>query len=312
MKRILLMMMSLILCQLGKAQVADSLIGLKQDTLTSEEPKQKLASYLSREWELERETKRGTFKLYSYRANFIMPLRWTDKFNRQPFNENPDRGQPEYKNYQNIEAKFQVSLKAKILQDAFFGYGDVWVGYTQEAYWQVYNGGLSRPFREMNYEPEVMVVMPLNIGIKDFRWRMMSVSLNHQSNGKEQLLSRSWNRIIFTSFFEYKNWVFEAQYHWRLKEKPEEDENPKIDSYIGRLRLNLAYNAGGNHTFVLNARTNLNFDHRNRTNLQLSYVFPISGYLKGLFQVSHGYGDSLIEYNHKQTNLGLGFLLLEM
>jgi phospholipase len=42
-----------------------------------------------------------------------------------------------------MEMKFQVSLKAKIMQDAF-GKGDVWVAFTQQAYWQMYNGKLSR------------------------------------------------------------------------------------------------------------------------------------------------------------------------
>lgn len=273
--------------------------------------KRKLGSYLSREWELDDETKRGTFKLRPYQPNYIIPFRWTDRFNRQPFNENPHAGQPEYKNYQNAEAFFQVSVKAKILQGAFWGKGDVWVGYTQKAYWQVYNGKLSRPFREMNYEPEVMFVMPLRLSIGDLKWRMLSVAINHQSNGKEQVLSRSWNRLIFTTSYEWGNFVFYTKTAFRFKEKNDEDENPSIENHIGRFELMMAYNAGGGHTFAISTRNNLSFRH-NRNYLTGQYVFPISGDLKGVFQIAHGYGDSMIDYNHKQTSLGLGVVLLEL
>lgn len=273
--------------------------------------KRKLGSYLSREWELDNETSRGTFKLRSYQPNYLMPVRWTDRFNRQPFNENPNAGQPEYKNYQNVESFFQISVKAKIIQGAFWGKGDFWVGYTQKAYWQVYNGKLSRPFREMNYEPEVMFVMPLRMSIGDLKWRMLQVSLNHQSNGKEKVLSRSWNRLILTTSYEWRDFVFYTKTAFRLKEKEEEDENRSIEKHIGRFEFMVAYNAGGGHTFTFSTRNNLNFRH-NRNYMVGNYVFPISGDLKGLFQIAHGYGDSMIEYNHKQTSIGLGVVLLEL
>ncbi len=193
----------------------------------------------------------------------------------------------------------------------FGGKGDLWFGYTQKAYWQVYNGGLSRPFREMNYEPEVMFVMPVNFSVGSFKTRMFSVSLNHQSNGKEQVLSRSWNRLIFVTAHEWNDFIFYTNTSFRLKEKPSEDENPNIEKYIGQWRFVGAYNAGGGHTFSVDFRNNFSTTH-NRSYTVGQYIFPVSGSLKGILQIAHGYGDSLIEYNHKQTSIGLGFVFLEM
>ena len=111
-----------------------------------------LERMISKNWELDREDQRGTFKFVDYMPMYVMPFRFTDVPTEQPQSLNPDRPVPEWRDYQHIETKFQLSLKAKIMQDAF-GKGDVWVAFTQQAYWQMYNGKLSRPFREINYEP---------------------------------------------------------------------------------------------------------------------------------------------------------------
>ena len=61
-----------------------------------------------------------------------------------------------------IEVKYQLSLKAKLWEDLLGTPLRVWGGYTQSSRWQVYNGRESRPFRETNYEPEVIFAWPLD------------------------------------------------------------------------------------------------------------------------------------------------------
>src|SRR5690606_20630245 len=97
------------------------------------------------------------------------------------------------------------SFKTKILQSFLFGTGDLWVGYTQIAHWQVYNKKLSRPFRELNYEPELIANFPLNFNFLGFKARMAGVAFNHQSNGRPDPISRSWNRVILHFAVERDN-----------------------------------------------------------------------------------------------------------
>jgi phospholipase A1 len=43
--------------------------------------------------------------------------------------------------YDNVESKFQLSFKTKVLQSFFLGHGDLW-GYIQISHWQIYNNDL--------------------------------------------------------------------------------------------------------------------------------------------------------------------------
>ena len=271
--------------------------------------KAQLERTLSKMWELDREDQRGTFKLVEYLPMYIMPFRYTDVPTEQPISLNPDRPIPEWRDYQHVETKFQVSLKAKIMQDAF-GKGDVWVAFTQQSYWQMYNGELSRPFRELNYEPELIFTYPLNFSAGNLKMKMIGLSVNHQSNGKEVAHSRSWNRFILMGVFQWNEVLINARLWKRFTEKSREDDNPDIENYIGRCELSIAYPFRKN-VFNLRVRNNLNFNH-NRGLVELNWIYPLSRDLRILLQASHGYGDSLIDYNYKQTVIGIGFTFLSL
>ena len=147
-------------------------IALPTLTTTNVPKEVDLERVMSKIWELDREDQQGTFHLMEYQPMYIMPMRFTDCPTKQPQSLNPERPIPESRKYQNVELKFQVSLKTKILQDAF-AKGDVWVAFTQQAYWQIYNGSLSRPFRELNYEPELIFIYPINFSAGNLKLKML-------------------------------------------------------------------------------------------------------------------------------------------
>lgn len=263
----------------------------------------------NRVWELEPAYRKGTFRITAYRPVYLMPFRITNNPVKQPISRNPFREQPTFTNYQVAETKFQISMKAKVVQDAIFGKGDIWVAFSEQAYWQVFNEELSRPFRELNYEPEIIFTYPLNFSAGHFKMRMLGVSVNHHSNGKGGGYSRSWNRLILLSAFEYKKINFTLRLWKRFKENNEQDDNPDIENYLGQGELMLGY-VGKHLISTLLVQNNLKFG-TNRTRLELNLIYPIVGNLKLLIQSSYGYGDNLIDYNYKQKHIGIGFIFFE-
>jgi phospholipase A1 len=263
---------------------------------------------MTQRWELDSSSRKGTFIVTPYKPVYVTAGRWSNSPNVQPYSENPAYSLPFKVGYNNYEAKFQLSLKTKVLQNIFKSGGDLWVGYTQKAHWQVYNAELSRPFRELNYEPEVMLNFAVNIPLFGFKVRMLGVSMSHQSNGRILPLSRSWNRIIFQAGIDRKNWQIYLRPWIRLHD--EDDENPAITDYVGRGEAVVIYNAGRQQFSLIGTHT-LRFGERNRGRIEANWVFPVIQNFKLQLKVANGYGETLIDYNHKQFTVGISASLVE-
>jgi phospholipase A1 len=235
-------------------------------------------------------------------------VRYSSGPNQQPYPVGSDPAASPFLDLQNIEAKFQLSFKLKVVS-GLLGEGSLWFAYTQQSQWQVYNADISRPFRETNYEPEVMLAFPTNYDLLGLKGRLLNFGFVHQSNGQSEPLSRSWNRAYVQVGLERGNFAVLVRPWYRIPETPDTDDNPQITDYIGRGDLVATYRLGG-HQLSLLVRNNLSIDD-NRGALQLDWSFPLYGQLKGYLQLFCGYGESLIDYNYKQNTVGVGVLLYD-
>ncbi len=269
----------------------------------------KLNTMLDR-WELDSAAVRGTFLVTPYKTIYIMPFVWSSNPNEQPSsgNTSPDYTPSPRVNYDDVEMKFQLSFKTKILQSFLWGRADLWVAYTQISQWQLYNAELSRPFREINYEPEIILNFPVKFNVFGFKTRMIGLSFNHMSNGKSYPDTRSWNRVILMTGFERKNWNIYIRPWYVIPES--KGDNPDISSYIGNADVNVIY-AKNRSIFTFTGSHNFNLEGNMRGSSTFSWAYSIKGNLRGFLQVAHGYGNSLIDYNHNQTTVGLGVSLIE-
>ena len=267
-------------------------------------------SLLDSRWELAKDSKLGVFQFRAYKPVYVLPAFWTSNVNETPSSPNPNNTVTTPEQLDSLEAKFQISFKTKLAENVFGDNGDIWAGYTQSSRWQVYNSEISRPFRETNYEPEVMMVFRNSYSLLGWNGRMTGISLTHQSNGRSDPLSRSWNRVIFSLGLDRENWAFVVRPWYRIKEDAADDNNADIEDFVGRGDAMLVYNRNG-HELSLTARHSLRGGDRSHGSLQFDWGFPINNLLRGHVQVFDGYGESMIDYNHRATSVGVGFAQLE-
>jgi len=273
-------------------------------------------SFLSKFWELDAADKRGVFNFTGYRPNFLLPVHLTNHINRRPESPAPDHTGEVTGDYKHTEAKIQISLRTKLAEGLLLPGADLWAGYTQVSLWQVYDGSSSSPFRSTDYEPELMYVLPTPAALRalpwGWQWRYGMLALAHQSNGQSEPLSRSWNRAYAAAGFERGDLSLVLKLNDRFDEKESDDDNPDLTHYRGRGELQLAWATGRSLT-TLQWRSNLDdWDHGS---LQLDWSYPLDAQhpraLRWYVQLFTGYGETLLDYNFRQTTLGLGLTLFE-
>ena len=215
-------------------------------------------------------------------------------------------------NLDHVEAKFQLSFKTKLADGLIGNNIDLWLGYTQTSRWQIYNEEESRPFRETNHEPELIFTLGTDYKLLGWNARLLSLSLNHQSTGQDEPQSRSWNRVILTVGLERPDWVLYIRPWWRIPEtSDEEDENPDIVDYVGRAEFLLIHRRSNSHQISTRIRHSLKGGDDNRGSIDLNWSYPCFDRLRCHAQLFVGYGESLIDYNHDTTAIGLGVNLID-
>ena len=279
-------------------------------------------STLSRFWELEDGTDCGTFSFRGYRP-LNVSVTVADTVNRLPMSNVADHSALDPIDYRTVENRIQLSVRTKVAQGMLTRSDSarkdsLWVGYTQQSYWQLFSPDISRPFRATDHEPEVMYVYPTDLRLPlGWRLRYSGIGLAHQSNGQSLPLSRSWNRTYLMAGMEMGDrWTVQARIWKRIKEGARSDDNPDITDYIGRGELLTTWNPNANHTLALTLRHSLR--QHTRGSARLEWLQTLGKGLGGgksnlrfHTQLFTGYGDSLIDYNHKRTVLSVGLSLVD-
>lgn len=250
------------------------------------------------------------FIIIPHRPNYILPITYSGKINGAPHEDilKTKNGEREFSK---TETKFQFSFKFPVKKNFLNERTSLWLAYTQVSFWQVYRSSLSRPFRENNYEPELLIINKPENGIHFFGLKnvMNSFSINHQSNGRAGEQSRSWNRLIFDIAFEKNQSLLVFKPWYRLPEKDAGDENPDIHKYLGYGEVDLFLKVG-EQVCGIRFYNNFRTDH-NKSSFEVTWTTPLSERIKGVAHYFDGYGESLIDYNFRSRRVGLGIMLTD-
>lgn len=258
------------------------------------EATQREASRLERAWALGDDGGEGAFAFRPYKPNYILPVSYRSEAGSGVDGEADE-----------VELAFQISFKTRLSSGLLLDKGSLWFGYSQRSYWQAY--AESAPFRETNFEPELRYAYELDGSLWGWHPRIITVGLNHESNGRSGAESRSWNRVTGALAAERGSLTVEARGWWRVPESSDVDDNPGISDRVGRGQVRAYYDRNG-QTLDLLVRSNFDVGEP-RGAIQLSYAFPLHRNLRGYVRAFHGYGDSLIDFDERTTRFGIGVLL---
>lgn len=272
-------------------------------------------SLLSSYWELDAADKRGTFNFTGYQPNFFLPWHVASRVNQAP--SSPTRGVAAgLPNYQHVESKLQLSLRTKVAQDLLLPHADLWIAYTQQSLWQMWNQHASAPLRVTDYQPELIYAVPTPKMFQGpwlgWSWRLSQLGLLHESNGQSGALSRSWSLAYVLAGVERGD----VMATWRLEQRLDgfeatsKDDNPDIVHYLGRSQVRVGWTPGRS-TASLTWRPSVS----GKGSVLLDWTYPLvhgkTDGVRAYVQLFHGYGETILDYNFRQTTLGLGVSLMK-
>ena len=271
---------------------------MKQLKTVAEDITTTKTSPLQKKIEVQRKASSNPFAILLFHPNYVMPFYYT--------------AMPDYKIYKGItpdnqkikkqEFKAQISFQFPLFRGIFHKRLDLFASYTQLFFWQFYSK--SQFFRETNYEPAVFLRHNF---LKNW---VLDFGVVHESNGRGGKLERSWNRLFMNLGFSGQRWYVSLK-PWILifKQKSSDLHNKHIARYLGYGRFLFAYKFH-KAVFSIKLRNIIASAFKHKAE-QLTFSYPIKGRIRFYVQVFNGYGQSLIEYNHKTVAAGVGIELNE-
>ncbi|MTD29286.1 phospholipase A [Erwinia sorbitola] len=242
------------------------------------------------------------FILFPYESNYLL---YTDTSN---INKDAISSYDWGNKAKHDEVKFKLSLAFPLWRGIAGDNSVLAASYTQQSWWQLSNRGASSPFRETNYEPQLFLGWATDYRLAGWTLRDVETGLNHQSNGRSDPTSRSWNRVYARLMAENGNWLVEVKPWYRIPESENNDDNPDITKYMGYYRLTVGYQMGDS---IFSVRSNYNWNS-GYGGAELGWSYPMTDHVRFYTQVFSGYGESLIDYNHRQTRVGVGVALNDL
>lgn len=276
-------------------------------------------TYLERKWRLTSQGDWDISDFETYKSNYLL-VTSTHNPNQTP--KSPSQATLDDRNLDAEDLKFQLSLKTEMMSNIpyirslpYVTSSRIWGAYTQQSYWQVFDDKASRPLRENNYEPELILSLGIDNQVdgvkKSYIPRMINLGMVHQSNGRSNPISRSWNRIYLEGGWELSDQLsLMVRPWWRVPD--DTDDNPDLEKFMGYGDVTLRWeDIKRKNAATLLLRNNLRSDNKGFVQIDLQRQVFNNPYLKLHLMLSNGYGASMLDYNHSQTILGFGISLGE-
>ena len=204
----------------------------------------------------------------------------------------------------NSDVKFQISFQQRLTKSVLPWNTYLYLFYSQKAMWNVFEQSL--PFHDLNFNPGIG--LSRFIIMKGHLIGKATMMIEHESNGRDGIASRSWNKISWAGeayispflMAHAKFWIpiIDGQY------------NKDILKYMGVSQAGFQAKSIDDKwvldmTLVKRKGWNLNFN----TIIQLGYRINHNSNQFIMVQYYNGYGESMLDYNHYHSRIRVGLLI---
>ena len=204
----------------------------------------------------------------------------------------------------NSDVKFQISIAQKLTRSVLPWHTYIFLMYTQKTFWNVFEKSL--PMHDLNFNPGIGWSKPFFN--KDRYVGKLTLLLEHESNGRDSIQSRSWNRISIGGSVLIDPWIMVHGKVWIAI--IDGQNNRDILNYCGIYQTGVEIATPDRKfiwdiTFVKRKGWNLNFN----TIFEFSWRFHKKSNQYFFLQYYNGYGESLLDYNQFHSRLRAGIVI---
>lgn len=204
----------------------------------------------------------------------------------------------------NSDVKFQISISQRLTKSTLPFNTYLYLFYSQKCMWNVFEESL--PMRDFNFNPGIGIAKHLIV--KNRYIGKVTLMLEHESNGRDGLASRSWNKVSLAgNIFIDPNIMIHGKVWIPIIDG---QNNKDILDYCGIYQTGLTITSP-------NKRFHFGLTLVKRRGWRLSYnsIWEISYRVfkrdnQFLFlQYYNGYGENLLDYNVFKSRLRIGLVI---
>lgn len=200
------------------------------------------------------------------------------------------------------DAKYQISIRHRLTKTILPFNTFLMLTYTQKSFWNIYEKSL--PFKDNNYNPGLTLAKPVILDNKLLG--LVSIALEHESNGRDSIYSRSWNNVVLSGvYLVNSNLSVQGKLWMGLKSI----ENPDLYKYKGYGLVALNYRTNNEKFWfsaILNPRHKFG-DFNTQLEMNIKLISKSNQYI--FIQWYNGYGESLLDYNQYSSMVRMGICI---
>lgn len=204
----------------------------------------------------------------------------------------------------NSDVKFQVSIAQRLTKSTLPFNTYLYLFYTQKCMWNVFEN--SMPMRDFNFNPGIGLAK--HLFVKNRYVGKVTLMIEHESNGRDGIESRSWNKVSLASnIFIDPNFMVHGKVWIPIIDG---QNNQYILYYSGIYQVGTTFTTPNKRFgFALTMVKRKGWNFKYNTIWEVNYrLFKDENQFLFL-QYYNGYGENLLDYNQYHSRLRIGLVI---